>query len=134
MKSWYTHKYVTLKTDSFSGFERIDFARNTQDVTWPIWSWIFYPGWCLDSARDARCYDRYYPKYYIQVDGWILPEMPGVMTDIILSMDDKYLYFSNWLHGDVRQYDITDTRLFNFKLWHFLLKYLFITQGLFFSC
>lgn len=23
-------------------------------------------------------------------------------------MDDKYLYFSNWLHGDVRQYDITD--------------------------
>jgi len=44
------------------------------------------------------------------VDGWILPEMPGVMTDIIISMDDKYLYFSNWLHGDIRQYDITDTR------------------------
>merc|ERR1711872_420187 len=45
-----------------------------------------------------------------EVDGWILPEMPGVMTDIIISMDDKYLYFSNWLHGDIRQYDITDTR------------------------
>jgi len=45
-----------------------------------------------------------------KVDGWILPEMPGVMTDIIISMDDKYLYFSNWLHGDIRQYDITDTR------------------------
>jgi len=44
------------------------------------------------------------------VDGWILPEMPGVITDIIISMDDKYLYFSNWLHGDIRQYDITDTR------------------------
>jgi len=44
------------------------------------------------------------------VEGWILPEMPGVMTDIIISMDDKYLYFSNWLHGDIRQYDITDTR------------------------
>ena len=44
------------------------------------------------------------------VEGWILPEMPGVMTDIIISMDDKYLYFSNWVHGDVRQYDITDTR------------------------
>ena len=25
-------------------------------------------------------------------------------------MDDKYLYFSNWLQGDVRQYDITDTK------------------------
>ena len=45
-----------------------------------------------------------------KVDGWILPEMPGVMTDILISMDDKYLYFSNWAHGDVRQYDITDTR------------------------
>merc|ERR1711997_1243612 len=44
-----------------------------------------------------------------EVDGWILPEMPGVMTDILISMDDKYLYFSNWLHGDIRQYDITDT-------------------------
>ena len=45
-----------------------------------------------------------------KVDGWVLPEMPGVMTDILISMDDKYLYFSNWVHGDVRQYDITDTR------------------------
>jgi len=45
-----------------------------------------------------------------KVEGWILPEMPGVMTDIIISMDDRFLYFSNWLHGDIRQYDITDTR------------------------
>jgi len=45
-----------------------------------------------------------------EVEGWILPKMPGVMTDILISMDDKYLYFSNWLHGDIRQYDITDTR------------------------
>jgi len=45
-----------------------------------------------------------------EVEGWILPEMPGVITDIVISMDDKYLYLSNWLHGDIRQYDITDTR------------------------
>jgi len=45
-----------------------------------------------------------------KVEGWIMPEMPGVMTDILISMDDKFLYFSNWLHGDIRQYDITDTR------------------------
>ncbi|KAI1291039.1 Methanethiol oxidase [Halotydeus destructor] len=44
----------------------------------------------------------------IPVRGWALPIMPGVMTDIIVSMDDKYLYFSNWIQGDVRQYDITD--------------------------
>lgn len=32
-----------------------------------------------------------------------------MITDILISLDDRYLYFSNWLHGDVRQYDITDT-------------------------
>lgn len=33
----------------------------------------------------------------------------GMITDILISLDDRYLYFSNWLHGDVRQYDITNT-------------------------
>jgi selenium-binding protein 1 len=45
-----------------------------------------------------------------KVEGWAMPDMPGIMTDIILSMDDKFLYFSNWVHGDIRQYDVTDTR------------------------
>jgi len=45
-----------------------------------------------------------------QVEGWAMPEMPGLITDILLSLDDKYLYFSNWLHGDIRMYDISDTR------------------------
>src|SRR5262249_24493639 len=26
----------------------------------------------------------------------------------VLSMDDRFLYFANWLHGDVRQYDVSD--------------------------
>jgi methanethiol oxidase len=34
----------------------------------------------------------------------------GMMTDILLSLDDRYLYFSNWLHGDVRQYDVSDPK------------------------
>ncbi|XP_050421456.1 methanethiol oxidase [Adelges cooleyi] len=37
-------------------------------------------------------------------------EVSGTITDILISLDDKYLYFSNWLHGDIRQYDITDTQ------------------------
>ncbi|XP_060676698.1 methanethiol oxidase [Hemiscyllium ocellatum] len=45
-----------------------------------------------------------------RVEGWILPEMPGLITDILISLDDRFLYFSNWLHGDIRQYDITDTQ------------------------
>ena len=34
----------------------------------------------------------------------------GLITDILLSLDDHFMFFSNWLHGDIRQYDITDTR------------------------
>lgn len=30
------------------------------------------------------------------------------MADILISLDDKWLYMNNWLHGDVRQYDISD--------------------------
>jgi selenium-binding protein 1 len=42
-----------------------------------------------------------------EVDGWPFP-VPGLITDLVLSMDDRWLYFSNWLHGDVRQYDVSD--------------------------
>ncbi|KAK6630905.1 Methanethiol oxidase [Polyplax serrata] len=43
-----------------------------------------------------------------KVEGWVFPEMEGMITDILISLDDRFLYLSNYLHGDVRQYDITD--------------------------
>ncbi|NBC16022.1 MAG: selenium-binding protein [Bacteroidetes bacterium] len=43
----------------------------------------------------------------VELEGWPMP-VPSLITDILISMDDQYLYFSNWLHGDVRQYDISD--------------------------
>ncbi|KAK7791704.1 hypothetical protein R5R35_000279 [Gryllus longicercus] len=45
-----------------------------------------------------------------KVEGWSMPNLPGLITDIILSLDDRFMYFSCWLHGDVRQYDISDTK------------------------
>jgi selenium-binding protein 1 len=42
-----------------------------------------------------------------EVEGWPIP-VPGLISDQLISMDDRYLYFANWLHGDVRQYDISD--------------------------
>jgi len=45
-----------------------------------------------------------------KVEGWALDSMPGLITDILISLDDRYLYFCNWLHGDIRQYDITNTQ------------------------
>lgn len=43
-----------------------------------------------------------------KVEGWGLPEIQGMISDIVISLDDRYLYLSNWLHGDVRQYNISD--------------------------
>jgi selenium-binding protein 1 len=34
--------------------------------------------------------------------------VPGLMSDLVVSLDDRWLYFSNWMHGDVRQYDISN--------------------------
>jgi len=43
----------------------------------------------------------------VELEGWPIP-VPSLITDFVVSMDDRYLYFSNWLHGDIRQYDISD--------------------------
>ncbi|MDP9189205.1 MAG: selenium-binding family protein [Actinomycetota bacterium] len=44
-----------------------------------------------------------------ELDGWPLEGgVPGLITDLVLSMDDRDLFFSNWLHGDLRHYDVSD--------------------------
>src|SRR5216683_3302972 len=43
----------------------------------------------------------------VEHEGWPFP-VPGLITDLVLSMDDRFLYFSNWLHGDLRQYEVSD--------------------------
>ncbi|XP_032090149.1 methanethiol oxidase-like [Thamnophis elegans] len=42
------------------------------------------------------------------VTGWYLTEMPAYTAYSVISLDDRFLYLSNWFHGDIRQYDITD--------------------------
>ena len=34
--------------------------------------------------------------------------VPALISDFVISMDDRFMYVSAWLHGEVRQYDITD--------------------------
>ncbi len=44
-----------------------------------------------------------------ELQGWPLEGgVPGLITDLVLSLDDKDLFFSNWLHGDLRHYDVSD--------------------------
>jgi hypothetical protein len=36
---------------------------------------------------------------WLQVSGWALPQLPPLITDILISLDDRWLFFSNWLQG-----------------------------------
>ncbi|KAM3966113.1 methanethiol oxidase [Aphomia sociella] len=58
--------------------------------------------WKADKVIDI-------PAKKVSKDG-VESELNGLMGDILISLDDKYLYLSCWLHGDVRQYDISDTK------------------------
>ncbi|MFB6301473.1 MAG: selenium-binding protein SBP56-related protein [Haloferacaceae archaeon] len=40
-------------------------------------------------------------------EDWDMP-VPALPTDILISMDDRYLFGSNWLHGEVWMYDVSD--------------------------
>ncbi len=37
-------------------------------------------------------------------------KVPALISDFIISMDDRFMYVSAWLHGEVHQYDITDPK------------------------
>jgi selenium-binding protein 1 len=64
-----------------------------------IWHW-FKDGdtWKAEKMIEVPAQD---------VKGWDFP-VPGLITDLVLSLDDRWLYFSDWLHGDLRQYDVRD--------------------------
>lgn len=71
-----------------------------------------YVGAALSSAlwhyhQDG---DKWRAEKVVQVEPVALSDgttLPGLITDLVVSMDDRYVYFSNWLHGDIRQYDIS---------------------------
>jgi methanethiol oxidase len=60
-----------------------------------------------DSKSGKWAVDKVISVDPVEVEGWPFP-VPGLITDLVLSLDDRFLYFSNWLHGDLRQYDVTD--------------------------
>lgn len=62
--------------------------------------------WWKDDNGEPRL-EKVIDIPTIDVAGFPVP-MPSLITDILISMDDRYIYFANWLHGDLRQYDITD--------------------------
>ncbi|KAF5304015.1 hypothetical protein FQA39_LY01800 [Lamprigera yunnana] len=109
--SWSTRKLlqsVDLGRDGFSPLE-VRFLHDPKECQGFVGTAVFAVIYRFykksDGTWDAHKVVSIPPK---KVTGWIAESMPGLMTDILVSLDDKYLYISNWLHGDVRQYNITD--------------------------
>ena len=61
---------------------------------------------CAQGSAGDWATDVAIRQPWLSVEGWLLPEMPPLITDILISLDDRFLYFSNWLRGDIAQYDI----------------------------
>ena len=59
------------------------------------------------KSDDGWTVDKMIQVDPVETEGWPFP-VPGLITDLVLSLDDRFLYFSNWLHGDIRQYDVSD--------------------------
>ncbi|NWI96651.1 SBP1 oxidase, partial [Pitta sordida] len=59
---------------------------------------------CEDDRWAVEEVIRIPPK---EVSGWIMPKMPALCAYIVISMDDRFLYVSNWFHGDIRQYKLS---------------------------
>lgn len=63
--------------------------------------------WHWHKAADGWKIEKVIEVEPVELKGWPVP-VPGLITDLVLSMDDRFLYFSDWLHGDLRQYDVSD--------------------------
>jgi selenium-binding protein 1 len=63
--------------------------------------------WRFHRDNGSYAADNVIAVDSVEMEGWPFP-VPGLITDLVVSMDDRFLYFSDWLHGDLRQYDISD--------------------------
>jgi hypothetical protein len=63
--------------------------------------------WHFHRDNGSWTADQVIAVESVPLEGWPFP-VPGLITDLVLSMDDRSLYLANWLHGDVRRYDVSD--------------------------
>ncbi|XP_075978719.1 methanethiol oxidase isoform X3 [Anticarsia gemmatalis] len=86
---WYQPYHDVMFSTEWGAPKRFKRFYKTSDGTWKA-----------DKVIDV-------PAKKVSKDG-VESEINGLLGDIIISLDDKYLYCSCWMHGDVRQYDISD--------------------------
>ncbi len=85
----------------------VRFLHNPESVHGFIGAALSSTVWHWYREKDTWKVDRVLTVDPVEIKGAASP-IPALITDSVISMDDRYLYFSNWLHGDIRQYDISD--------------------------
>jgi selenium-binding protein 1 len=63
--------------------------------------------WRFERSNGSYTADPVITTEPVEVEGFPFPA-PALITDQLISMDDRFLYISCWLHGELRQYDISD--------------------------
>lgn len=90
------------KTHGFAGV-----VISLKDLSSSIWTWYRENGtWAVKKVIEIPAEPA---------DPQVLPEMlkgfsavPPLLSDIVLSLDDRYLYACCWGTGEMRQYDVSD--------------------------
>ncbi|KAK6750660.1 hypothetical protein RB195_002559 [Necator americanus] len=62
----------------------------------------------MNSLTEKWSADKVFQVKTIQVENWLSPEMPALLTDLVISMEDRFAYVAGWLHGCIWQLDISD--------------------------
>ena len=60
------------------------------------------------TVSDEYVADKIIQYPNAHVEGWIKSEMPAMPLDMVISMDDRFLFISCYLHGFIDQYNICD--------------------------
>jgi selenium-binding protein 1 len=97
---------IDLGQDGLCPFE-IRFHHNPESAHAFVGAALSSTMWHCHKANGAWQADKVIAVPSVELEGWPIP-VPGLITDLVLAMDDRFLYFSNWLHGDLRQYEVSD--------------------------
>jgi methanethiol oxidase len=93
--------------DPTKRFGFVNVVLNLTDLSSSIWMWYFRDGeWQVKKVIDIPAE----PASADDLPPALKPfgAVPPLVTDIALSLDDRFLYVSCWGTGELRQYDVTD--------------------------
>ncbi|KAE9550010.1 hypothetical protein FO519_006778 [Halicephalobus sp. NKZ332] len=101
---------IRLEDEGALGLSCVRFLHNTECnhgyTCSPFGNCVFHIH--KKSVNDEYVADKVIQYPHAKVEGWIKSEMPAMPLDMVISMDDRFLFISCYLHGFIDQYNISD--------------------------